>query len=316
MHSEESQLDRRIRRAAIRHVLTLRDTYGAIAARHVERGFEFAGQRIHLASRAEGIFKPRTMETLLSLKTVFPRKGRTHWYDDQQLTAGALLGETEFFRYDLAASPRKASRNDLIAQAAELQFPIIYFLGLAPGLYEAVAPAFVSGVDRSKGTCRVMPGAPIPSRSVSVVRQAMPETSEARQYYMRQTRQRAHQGQFRAAVLAAYKGRCAVTGLPVEHLIDAAHIMPDTDAEWGQPVVPNGLPLSKIHHSAFDAGLIGIDPDYRIHVAARLQDESDGPMLELLKESHGRSIHLPPRRRDRPDRERLAKRFQRFKPRS
>lgn len=30
----------------------------------------------------------------------------------------------------------------------------------------------------------------------------------------------------------------------------------------GQPVVPNGLPLSRIHHAAFDAYLIGIDSDY------------------------------------------------------
>ena len=34
--------------------------------------------------------------------------------------------------------------------------------------------------------------------------------------------------------------------------------------------VPNGLPLSKIHHAAFDAHLIGIDPDYRLHVSDRL----------------------------------------------
>jgi hypothetical protein len=36
------------------------------------------------------------------------------------------------------------------------------------------------------------------------------------------------------------------------------------------PVVSNGLPLTKLHHAAFDAHLIGIDPDYRIHVADRL----------------------------------------------
>jgi putative restriction endonuclease len=28
--------------------------------------------------------------------------------------------------------------------------------------------------------------------------------------------------------------------------------------------VSNGLPLSKIHHAAFDANLIGIDPEFRI----------------------------------------------------
>jgi hypothetical protein len=33
-----------------------------------------------------------------------------------------------------------------------------------------------------------------------------------------------------------------------------------------QPVVSNGLSLTKIHHAAFDADLIGADPDFRIHV--------------------------------------------------
>ena len=35
-----------------------------------------------------------------------------------------------------------------------------------------------------------------------------------------------------------------------------------TTWQLGQPVVSNGLPLTKIHHAAFDAHLIGIDPDY------------------------------------------------------
>ena len=43
--------------------------------------------------------------------------------------------------------------------------------------------------------------------------------------------------------------------------------------------VPNGIPLSKIHHAAFDAHLIGIDPD-RLHVSKRLLGQHDGPMLE------------------------------------
>jgi predicted restriction endonuclease len=66
-------------------------------------------------------------------------------------------------------------------------------------------------------------------------------------------------------------------------LLDAAHIVSDKDERLGQPVVPNGIPLSKIHHAAFDANLIGIDPDYRLHVSARLLGQNDGPMLEALK---------------------------------
>jgi putative restriction endonuclease len=77
--------------------------------------------------------------------------------------------------------------------------------------------------------------------------------------------------------------------------------------------VPNGIPLSKIHHAAFDAHLIGIDPDFRLHVSERLLRQNDGPMLEALKGLNGGKIHLPSRAVDRPDRDRLAQRFERFK---
>jgi putative restriction endonuclease len=96
-------------------------------------------------------------------------------------------------------------------------------------------------------------------------------------------------------------------------LLDAAHIVADKDDLLGQPLVANGIPLSKIHHAAFDAHLIGIDPDFRMHVSDRLLGQNDGPMLEALKQLNGRSIRLPGRTRDHPDRNRLAMRFERFK---
>lgn len=96
-------------------------------------------------------------------------------------------------------------------------------------------------------------------------------------------------------------------------LLDAAHIVADGDERYGHPVVPNGIPLSKIHHAAFDAHLIGIDPDFRVHVSERLRSQKDGPMLEALKDLHLGDLHLPARGVDRPDRERLAQRFDAFK---
>ena len=98
---------------------------------------------------------------------------------------------------------------------------------------------------------------------------------------------------FREAVINAYNGRCALSGLPEPLLLDAAHIVADTDMRLGQPVVPNGIPLSKIHHAAFDTHLIGIDPDYRLHVSERLLIQTDGPMLESLKRLNGGN-HPPP----------------------
>ena len=126
-------------------------------------------------------------------------------------------------------------------------------------------------------------------------------------------KQRVHQGKFRESVLAAYKGRCALSGIPERRLLDAAHIIPDADPELGQPVISNGLLLSKIHHAAFDSHLVGIDPDYGLHVSERLLDQNDGPTLEALKQLRGKKLRLPKRTQDYPDRDRLELRYKQFK---
>ena len=60
-----------------------------------------------------------------------------------------------------------------------------------------------------------------------------------------------------------------------------------------------------------DAHLIGVDPDYRIHVSDRLLEIHDGPFLELgLKGIAGTLIVRPNRVEDRPERDRLAIRFE------
>jgi len=94
-------------------------------------------------------------------------------------------------------------------------------------------------------------------------------------------------------------------------LLDAAHIAGDLE-DHGEPIVPNGLSLCSIHHRAFDQNLVGVSPDFNVHVSKRLLDDEDGPMLELLKQFHAQSIVLPARAAWRPDRERLAERFERF----
>jgi putative restriction endonuclease len=75
-----------------------------------------------------------------------------------------------------------------------------------------------------------------------------------------------------------------ISHLPEPRLLDAAHIVMDADEQLGQPIVSNGLPLSKIHHKAFDAHLIGVDPDFCLHVFDRLLEIHDGPFLVLRSE--------------------------------
>jgi putative restriction endonuclease len=84
--------------------------------------------------------------------------------------------------------------------------------------------------------------------------------------------------------------------------------------ELGALTVPWRLPLAKIHHARFDGHLIGIDPDFRIHVSDRLVEIHDGPFLELgLKGIVGQVIEMPRRSEDYPDRDRLALRFEQCK---
>lgn len=144
--------------------------------------------------------------------------------------------------------------------------------------------------------------------------EAVPPAAAERRYALREVKARLHQASFRDAVLAAYGGRCVISHLPEPRLLDAAHIIVDAHEQLGQPIISNGLPLTKIHHAAFDANLIGIDSDFRIHVADRLLEIHDGPFLELgLKSIAGTRIEMPRRLEDRPDRNRLALRFEQFK---
>lgn len=137
------------------------------------------------------------------------------------------------------------------------------------------------------------------------------ETAIERRYAVRQVRARLHQARFRGVVLPAYRDQCAICRLKEIRLLDAAHIVGDPE-DAGTPTVTNGLSLCSIHHRAFDQRLVGVSPDYEVRVSRRMLDEDDGPMLDVLKGFHGQPIHLPARRANYPDRERLALRFEGF----
>src|SRR6266567_1775280 len=110
--------------------------------------------------------------------------------------------------------------------------------GIAPGRYQAILPTFISGWDGDALKASVAFGA------LDQGMLAPPERSLERRYALRAVKQRLHQASFREAVIAAYNGRCALSGLPEPLLLDAAHIVSDKHERLGQPVVPNGIPLS------------------------------------------------------------------------
>ena len=299
--------DTLMRMAAFEHIRRLGEVHDHLTTDEMKPGFVFADERVPLVNPQRGIFKPRQMRYLLSIKTVFPRLGARVWYDDQRDVHRQIFEGDETVDYAFMGQDPEAADNRWLREAFENRIPVIYFLGFAPGRYQALYPAFITGWNADALKARIAFG--VPQQETL----APPENALERHYALRAVKQRLHQASFREAVITAYNGRCALSGLPEQRLLDAAHIISDRNERLGQPIVPNGLPLSKIHHAAFDAHLIGIDPDYRLHVSDRLLDQNDGPMLEVLKQLNGEAIHLPNRVKDRPDRDRLALRFERFK---
>ena len=79
-----------------------------------------------------------------------------------------------------------------------------------------------------------------------------------------------------------------------------------------------GICMSALHHVAFDSHLIGVDPDYGIHVSSQSRRSQsrrkrDGELLEGLKGLDGSRLTLPEDPDDRPMRDYLERRFARYR---
>jgi len=180
--------DSSIRMAAFEQVKKLSAIYTHIPAKEISKGFTFKGNNISLLSRPRGIFKPKEMKFLLSIKTTIPRPGRKPWYEDQIDAHKQILeGETEHINYNFMKKGGSEARdNQLLREASENQIPIIYFLGIAPGQYQAIVPAFIGGWDRNAQKVKVFFGK---SNQMEMV---PPETSEERRYTLHMVKQRVH----------------------------------------------------------------------------------------------------------------------------
>ena len=254
---------------------------------------------------SEGIFKPRQMSGVLSVKTVVPGPGGRVWYHDQG--SPSFVDDGEVMSYAFSGTDPASHRNQYLKDAMARQLPIIYFFGVAPRRYEPHYPTFVSNWLPDQLSCRLSFGAE------TIIDPGLPEQPlDERRYAPRTVQQRMHQSMFRERVLSAYGHRCALSGLPEPRLIDAVHIVRDSDA-LGKPVVNNGICMSKIHHAAYDANLIGIDADLQLHVSEKLLDIHDGPFLEYgLKSLVGRKLRVPEDSSAAPDSTRLARHFEDF----
>ena len=293
--------DARIRRQAFEWLERQCDRHGEVLSFELlRRGFEVDGCKVPLCS-PKGIFKPKVLDLPLSIRT-----GSDSPYDDCFDPDGRL-------RYRYRGNNPDHPDNRALREVMRRCLPLVYLHGLLPGRYLPCWPAYIVADDPGALTFTVELDArelPIPAPGGASWVGEDPEPR--RRYVTALTRRRVHQQAFRERVLAAYRGQCAMCRLKHAELLDAAHIVPDSEP-GGEPVVANGLALCRLHHAAFDRFFLAVRPDRRIEVHPAILREKNGPTLRhAIQGLHGSRILLPRSPRDRPDEERLELRYQRF----
>jgi putative restriction endonuclease len=300
----DDDLDHRVRLAAFAFLEGLVREHGdALPRERLEQGFTFEGRRVPLVG-PQGIFKPAVLPRIpLSITTVPTQPGKPRPYDDGFQPDGSIV-----YRYR-GTDPRH-HENAGLREAMLHQTPLVYFHGIEPGVYLATWPVHVIQ-DRPQDLAFVV-DVDAAYRSLDSA-SLIADADLRRRYTTVTTRARLHQEAFRERVLRAYRERCALCRLRHRELLEAAHIVPDSDP-LGEPLVSNGLSLCKLHHAAFDRDLIGIRPDLVVELRRDILEEADGPMLlHGLQGFHRRTITVPSAPRLRPNPDFLSARYERFR---
>jgi len=298
--------DARVRAAAFEWLAEQVAAHGDVLPRTVlAEGFLLDRKRVPLLG-PQGIFKPQVLrEAPLSITT--SPEGP---YDDS-------FGPDNFLRYRYRGTDPSHPDNRGLRLAMERRLPLVYFHGVVPGKYLATWPVFVVAdhpeslafaiaVDDAQHTGFSITGA-VEDSFVSE-----DAASARRAYVTAAVRVRLHQRAFRERVLEAYQRQCAFCRLRHEELLDAAHILPDSEPE-GEAAVQNGLSLCKLHHAASDRYFLGLRPDLVIEVRSDILRETDGPTLvHAIQALHGSKIHLPKRALLHPAAQFVEVRYQRF----
>lgn len=266
----------------------------------LKRGFEFEGKRINLVG-VQGIWKPAVFpEIPLSIMTKIDGP-----YNDTFSSDGLLL-----YRYQ-GTNPDQWD-NAGLRLAMKEQVPLVYFYNLIKGYYLAIFPVYIVDDNPHNLTFTVavddeqfmhLNG----SSTEYAIADNHPEIR--RSYVTSAVKVRLHQRMFRERVIDAYQEQCALCRLRHRELLDAAHIILDSDP-MGEPIVSNGLSMCKIHHAAYDGNFLAVRPDYTVEIRGDILKENDGPMLKHgLQGLHNTKIILPARKELRPNKSLLETRY-------
>ena len=104
------------------------------------------------------------------------------------------------------------------------------------------------------------------------------------------------QGFFRAAVLASYEFRCALSDIAIPELLNASHIIPWSIDTNRRADPRNGIALNALYDRAFDRGLITFDESLKLVLSSRLR-KGKLPKFqnEFFLDLEGKKLRVPAR---------------------
>ena len=227
-------------------------------------------------------------------------------YDD-------AIGPDNLLRYQYRGTDPNHRDNVGLRFAMQNRLPIAYFHGIVQSRYLAMWPVYVIADEPEALAFSIAIEDAIHAGLFTSRQESTAGIAEVRREYVTSlARIRLHQRAFRERVLRAYRHQCALCRLRHSELLDAAHIIPDTEPE-GEPVVSNGIALCRLHHAAFDRFFLAVRPDHIIEVRRDVLEEIDGPTLQhAIQGIHGQRILLPSKQIEQPDIEFLSERYERF----
>lgn len=263
-----------------------------------------------LVNKAKGIHKPAGLEYAISVReslggpyadhdpVVRPDGSWTYKYYQEQ--PDPTKRDSQFTNVALLACKRDGIPVGVIRQVKAKPNPRYLVMGLA--LVQEWDDGYfrLEGFAPSGEVGQLVPSGAAPPGTANATADSFNPNSveDARRWINASIVRRQGQGAFRAAVLSAYAGRCAISACGVAEALEAAHIFRYLGTETN--VVTNGLLLRGDLHTLYDLGLLAIDPSsMNVLLAPKLIGSEYGPLA-------GTVIRLPANEADHPNRTALA----------
>lgn len=285
---------------------------GSYASQSLEEGHVYTRDDLRAlfvitaSSINNGIFKPAAYDSVWIFVTEHKTADRTQYddvlIDDVLNMEGQTQGATDY----------------LIKEHVVRGLELLLFYRTKkyehPGAGFTYKGTFLYQTDEGSGPTKfTLRHANSPTLSIPFIEAELEDSGEfdprniidARQKVLASVVRRQGQAKFRAALLKAYEGKCAVTGCTIEALLEAAHIVPYQGVDTN--VVSNGLLLRADIHTLFDLGLLWIDSDSRV---VRLAEE-----LRYSEYLHwaGKPVFAPHKASDQPSAMALLSHINSFK---